>query len=204
MAKTTGRVVEVFSRPWEGRNGTIHLKSFKLEGDSKFYRTGEEDLCKVNDLIEFDYDQKGNVQNLFVTGEATTPPPAQQQAQKQSYGRGFSGSGGGGFKQKQAEKDQYWADKEQYQKDVVEPRITWASAQSDAVVLVNAALQHDLLAFGNANKSAKLGLLLDYVDQVTARFASQRYNAAALLKNVIANQEADKVAAAEEAANDLG
>jgi hypothetical protein len=204
--KTTGRVVEVFSRPWEGRNGTINLKSFKLEGDSKFYRTGENDLCKVNDLVEFDYDAKGNVGALEVTGTATTPPPAQQQVQKQGFSRGYSGGGGGGggFKQKQAEKDQYWADKEQYQKEVVEPRITWASAQSDAVVVVNAALQHDLLAFGNANKSAKLGLLLEYVDQVTARFAAQRYNAAALLKDVIANQEQEVKAAKAEAASDLG
>jgi len=183
--KTTGRITEVFSRPWEGRNGQITLHSFKIEGDNKFYRTGEANVCKVNDLVEFDYDQKGNVTNLMVTGEATTPPPAQATAQRQAWAK----PAGGGFKQKQAEKDQYWADKEAYQKEVVEPRITWASAQSDACVIVVAALQHDLLAFGNANKSAKLGLLLDYVDQVTARFAAQRYNAAALLKDVVENQQ---------------
>jgi hypothetical protein len=64
------------------------------------------------------------------------------------------------------------------------------------VVLVTSALQHDLLAFGSANKSAKLGLLLSYVDTVTERFAAQRYNAAALLKEAV---ESDKAAAAVEA-----
>lgn len=191
--KTTGRVTEVFSRPWEGRNGTITLHSFKIEGDNKFYRSGEDALCKVNDLVEFDFDSKGNVTNLFVTGQATTPPPAQAASQRQSgFGGRPGGSSSGGFKAKQAEKDQYWNDKEQrdiarekYQREVVEPRITWASAQSDAVDIVTAALTHDLLAFGNANKSAKLNLLLEYVDQVTARFAAQRYNAAELLRNAV-------------------
>lgn len=211
MAKTTGRITEVFNRPWEGRNGPITLYSFKIEGDNKFFRTGEDNLCKVNDIVEFDYDQKGNVLNLMVTGQATTPTPAVQNAQRQS---GFAprggGSSSGGFKQKQAEKDAYWADKEardvdkeKHYREVVEPRITWASAQSDAVRVVNAALQHDLLAFGNANKSAKLGLLLEYVDQVTARFAAQRYNAPALLKDAIAATE-ETQAAGKTDSTDLG
>lgn len=212
MAKTTGRVTDVFAKPWEGRNGPITLCSFKIEGDRAYYRTGEEQLCKVNDLVEFDFDQKGNVTGLMVTGQATTPPPAVQNAQRQS---GFAprqgGSNTGGYKQKAAEKDQYWSDKEardvdkeKHYREVVEPRITWASAQSDAVRVVNAALQHDLLAFGNANKSAKLGLLLDYVDQVTARFAAQRYNAPALLKDAIANTEKVDGAAGKADSADLG
>lgn len=186
--RTQGRVTDVFVRPWEGRNGPINLHSFKIEGDNKFFRSGESKLVEVNQLVEFEYDSKGNVNpdSVAVTGVATTPPPAQQQEQKQAWaGKG----GGGGFKAKQAAKDQYWEDKEKRQIEIVEPRITWSSAQSDAVAVVNAALQHDLLAFGNANKSAKLGLLLDYVDQVTARFAAQRFNAAELLKDAISESE---------------
>lgn len=187
--RTQGRVTDVFVRPWEGRNGPINLHSFKIEGDNKFFRSGEAKLVEVNQLVEFEYDSKGNVNpdSVAVTGVATTPPPAQQQEQKQAWaGKGGSG---GGFKAKQAAKDQYWEDKEKRQIEIVEPRITWSSAQSDAVAVVNAALQHDLLAFGNANKSAKLGLLLDYVDQVTARFAAQRFNAAELLKDAISESE---------------
>lgn len=215
MAKTTGRVTDVFAKPWEGRNGPITLCSFKIEGDNKFYRTGEDNLCKVNDIVEFDFDQKGNVTGLMVTGQATTPTPQVQNSQRQSSGYaprsgGFAAGGGGGYKQKAAEKDAYWSDKEardidkeKHYREVVEPRITWASAQSDAVEVVNAALQHDLLAFGNANKSAKLGLLLEYVDQVTARFAAQRYNAPALLKDAIAATE-NTAAAGKTDSTDLG
>ena len=184
-----GQVVEVFERDWAGRTGPIKLYSFKINGDNRFFRTGEESLVKQGDVVEFDADGKGNVSNLFVVDnqpvqqQRSAPPPRT----------------GGGYKQKQAEKDAYWSDKEQRdiareqrQQETVEPRITWSSAQSDAVAVVTAALQHDLLAFGNANKSAKLGLLLGFVDQVTARFAAQRWNAAKLLKQAVENSEFDE------------
>jgi hypothetical protein len=197
--KVTGRIVEVFSRPWEGRNGPITLYSFKLQNDKQFYRTGENELAKQGDFVEFEADAKGNVSSLSVSAvPLAATPPAQPAYKPQGV------AGGGGYKQKAAEKDAYWADKEardvdkeKHYREVVEPRITWASAQSDAVRVVNAALQHDLLAFGNANKSAKLGLLLEYVDQVTARFAAQRYNAPALLKNAISAEDNSKEAASD-------
>ena len=183
MSKTRGRVTDVFTKPWNGRRGPITLHSFKIEGDDKYYRSGEQQVAALNDVIEFDYDANGNVKNVVKVADATTAPPAQAAVNRQGAARNMT-------------KDQYWEEKEQYQRDVVEPRITWASAQSDAVVLVTSALQHDLLAFGSANKSAKLGLLLSYVDTVTERFAAQRYNAAALLKEAV---ESDKAAAAVEA-----
>lgn len=103
--------------------------------------------------------------------------------------------GGGGYRKGGGQRDQYWEDKAKRDIEVVEPRITWASATSDAVKIVTAALQHDLLAFGNANKSAKLGMLLDYVDQVTAKLAVDRFDAANKLNQAIKLQGKAKAAA---------
>lgn len=211
--KTGGRVTETFEREWQGRDGTVILHSFKIEGDNRYFRTGTEQLCEANDLVSFQFDGKNQVSDLTIDGQATTPPPAPARGGSSGSAKGGSSSGksfgGGGstYKQKQAEKDQYWADKEardierdKHNREVVEPRITLASAQSDAVALVTAALQHDLLAFGNANKGAKLGLLLDFVDQVTARFAEQRYNAPTLLAQILA--DADSTSGAEDVDDD--
>jgi hypothetical protein len=123
--------------------------------------------------VEFNADEKGSVSDLIVTKAPIREVP--------------TSAATSGYAEPVVSKDQYWANKDKRTEEVVEPRICFASAQSDAVVLVTTALQHDLLTFGNANKSAKLGLLLDYVDQVTLRFAKQRMDAA----NIINGTEPD-------------
>lgn len=186
----SGVVSKVYTRDWDGRDGPIVLHSFQLEGDRTYYRTGEEQIADEGDFLTFEADGKGNVDHASV--EKGTAPPKKaaspqvpvQQSRSGGFKKGNWGNKGGG-----GAKDKYWEDKEKHQIEVVEPRITWASAQSDAVALVTAALQHDILSFGNANKAAKLGLLLDFVDQITARFATQRFNAASLLKDALALSE---------------
>ena len=210
----SGRVSKVFEKSWDGRNGTVLLHSFQVEGNNKYFRTGEERLCRQGDTVEFTADDRGNVANLMVVDGGSAPAQSNTGAQPSSRSTSYSGKSGGGntWKAKQAEKDQYWSDKEsrdiareQRQQTVVEPRITWSSAQSDAVALVTTALQHDLLAFGNANKSAKLGLLLDYVDQVTKRFADQRWRASELLQEALTEAgDGDTEAAAGRPDVDLG
>ena len=191
MSKRTGVVAKVYEKEWEGRDGMIVLHSFQLDGDRQYYRTGEQRLVKEGEAYTFDADQKGNVDPDSVE---TADPETVERPKASTSGRGFGGSGGrtGGKSwgnKGGGAKNDYWERKETHDREVVEPRITWASAQSDAVDLVSAALQHDLLSFGNAAKGAKLGLLLDYVDQVTARFATQRYNAAELLKDALRDEE---------------
>jgi hypothetical protein len=200
--KTSGVVRDTYTKEWTGRNGdTILLHSFQLDGDNKYYRTGERAVVNIREFVSFDYDGKGNVDvDSLEKKEAPAggPPvsaPAQQQAR--SAGRSFGGGGRG-----KNSRDEYWDEKARRDIEIVEPRITWASATSDAIAIVTAALQHDLLSFGNANKSAKLGLLLDYVDQVTARLATTRYNAAEVLKGAIADQEGLKTQKAKAVAKE--
>jgi hypothetical protein len=190
--KTRGVIEKVFAKDWDGRDGKVTLYSFQLTGDNKFYRTGTEDKARKGDYIEFEFDPKGNVDlDSVKVVEDEAPPAAPAAAAKPSFAGRSSYS-----KPKTSEnweaRAEYWDDKEKrdaakderYQ-TVVEPRITWSSAQSDAVRLVGLALQHDLLSFGNANKAAKLGLLLGYVDQVTARFAASRWNGHANLAEAV-------------------
>lgn len=189
--RASGVVSEVFEREWEGRDGTVVLHSFKLDGDNRYYRTGTTPLVREGDSIAFTADGKGNVDtdSLEKGVDAPRQAPRQQNA-TQAYRRPGGGGGKSWGGKKASDRDGYWERKEARDQEIVEPRITWSSAQSDAVVLVTAALQHDLLSFGNANKGARLGLLLDYVDQVTARFATQRFNAAELLKDAMVSEEA--------------
>lgn len=190
--KVAGKVSRIFANDWNGRNGTIKLYSFKVEGNDKFYRLGEQEpQFRETDYVEFDADDKGKVSNLVVSkdkaasGEGTAPAGRAVGASSgRTAGRGgsFQKAAGGGSR------EDYWQDKEQRdiareqrQHEIVEPRITYCSARSDAVQIVKAALEHDLLAFGNANKSAKLGLLLGYVDQVTQKFAQDAMRAHEIL-----------------------
>jgi hypothetical protein len=196
-AKAQGKVSEVFQREWDGRNGTVILHSFQLEGSGKFYRTGTEQVVQPGQYVRFLYDQKGQVEAGSLE-EVTAPveSPKPEYPKKPTGGSSGKPSGSGGYQKSSGGKGsenwearaEYWdakdqrdAEREKRTVEVVEPRITVASAQSDAVALVATALQHDLLSFGNANKGAKLGLLLGFVDQVTKRFALQRFNASAFL-----------------------
>lgn len=189
--KVAGQVDRIFTKDWRGRNGNVTLYSFKVRGNDQFFRLGEKKPdFRETDSVEFNSDEKGNVSDLIVTKAPAKEVPTS--AATSGYSAPVS-------------KDEYWANKDKRQEEVVEPRICFASAQSDAVALVNAALQHDLLAFGNANKSAKLGLLLDYVDQVTLRFAKQRMDAANIINGVEPEPDYGDDSVAVVAANsDLG
>jgi hypothetical protein len=197
--KVSGTVSKVYTKDWNGRNGNITLHSFQIQGNNKFFRTGEKQLVRQGDTVEFYADDKGNVENLEhvekqdaapVVNSAPRPATAAAPAPKENWdARGA-----------------YWSAREVRDVEVVEPRITWASAQSDAVALVTAALAHDVLSFGNANKGAKLGLLLDYVDQVTSRFAAQRWDASAHVKAAVAahGKDAPEAASAPAQTDELG
>lgn len=162
----SGIVERTYAKAWEGRNGSTTLHSFQIKGDRRYFRTGEKPSPAEGSSIRFSADDKGNVKDLEYVESAA--PKAPTSAPRPAAAKADS-------------REAYWDNKEKRQQEVVEPRITFSSAQSDAVALVTAALQHDILSFGNANKAAKLGLLLDYVDQITERFAAQRWNAHANL-----------------------
>lgn len=180
-----GKVVEMSSRDWTGDDGkTIVLHSFKVNSDNRWFRTGT-DRPNLNegDFVEFEFAPKGNRVDLSSIKQidASEAPPPAPPAAKKSFG-------GGGAKKKGGEnwdaRGKYWEDKEKRDIEVVEPRITFCSAQSDAIDLITAALANDCLSFGNMAKGAKLDYLYELVDQTTLRFYKQRIEAAATIREM--------------------
>lgn len=177
-----GTVERVYERPWAGNDGEVILHSFQLQGDKRYFRTGTDKVVQQGDCITFE--TEGNNQlvkdsltklKAEVTSGATSAPPSSG-----GYQRGGGGWGGG--KPKTTEnfeaRQKYWENKEIRDIEVVEPRITWSASRSAAIEVIGLALQHDALAFGNASKGAKLGMILDFVDEVAARFYHQSMAAA--------------------------
>lgn len=168
-----GTVARTYEKDWNGEDGKIVLHSFQLQGDKRYFRSGTTKMVSEGDAVTFDI--TGNNQLVEASlvkreGEVAAAPRA-----------GYTRPAWGGkpkttenFEARQA----YWENKERRDVEVVEPRITLSAAQRDAIEVVNIAMRHDALAFGNAAKGAKLGMILDFVDEVAARFYSQRINAA--------------------------
>jgi len=187
MTQASGIVKEVTTKAWDN----VTLYSIILEGDREYYRTGSiAPPCGRGDYIEFEFNQQGRNRhvdlNTLVKKEnevKAAPSPtvsSSSPATQASSGYGARRSSGG-YAAKTAEKDAYWANKEQtdvertaYQREVVEPRITLSAAQRDAITVVGLALQHEAIPFGNAAKGARLGIILESIDEVTARFVAQR------------------------------
>jgi hypothetical protein len=204
-----GTVAKTYTRDWQGDDGEVILHSFQLQGDKRYFRTGTDQLVAQGDYITFDIEGNNNVvPHTLEKGKAQTAV-APKPASGGSYGRSSWGGGGKGSaatakpKSDYENKQAYWDDKEKRdidrerrQHEVIEPRITFSSSQRDAIDVVKMALDKDMLSFGNANKAAKYGMLLDYIDEVAARFYAQRINAAETVKGLGSSEP--EAAAAEE------
>jgi hypothetical protein len=166
-----GTIAEFFEREWKDRNTNqdIILRSFKLNNENRFFRTGTNALKQgVGDSISFVADGKGNVDLKSVEAIDASDAPAPK---AQSRG---SASGGGA--------NGYWEKKAQRDQEVTEPRISYSAAQKNATALVAAALAADILSFGQAAKGKKLDMLVDYVEQTTLRLAQMQIAAPEILK----------------------
>lgn len=162
-----GRVKKVFSKAWPGRNGTVYLHSFQLEGDSAFYRTGTSKLVDEGRHVKFAVEGNNNVVEASLEFVQPTPPAEAPAARSAPPAREDFNA-----------RQQYWENKERHDLEVTQPRITYAGASRDAIAVAGLALQHGLLTFGNAGKGAKLPMLLDYIAEVTAALYHQRLNPA--------------------------
>jgi hypothetical protein len=203
-----GTVAKTYTRDWQGDDGEVVLHSFQLQGDRRYFRTGTDMLVSQGDYITFDIEGNNEVvPHTLEKGKAQTQV-APKPASGGSYGRSNWGNRGNGSasaspaKPKSTENFEaraaYWDAKEKRDIEVVEPRITFAAAQRDAIEIVRIALEKDMLAFGNANKGAKLGMLLDFVDETTARFYAQRINAAETVKGLGGNDDGGGAAAKDQ------
>jgi len=176
-------VSKTYTRDWDGEDGTVVLHSFQLNGDKRYFRTGTDQLVSEGDYITFDI--AGNNTVVPESLQKGKAQPAQTAPKPAGTGTGWGGRktfdkpAAAGKSENFEARQKYWEDKERRDIEVVEPRITFSAAQRDAIEIVKVALEKDLLSFGNAAKAAKLPMLLDFVDEVTARFYAQRIDAAA-------------------------
>ncbi|MDJ0764873.1 MAG: hypothetical protein QNJ97_17965 [Myxococcota bacterium] len=178
----------------EAKGEDIVLYSFKLKNDRNYYRTGEECPVEEGDAVRFSYNSRNNNHNVVMSSfeqideedvQERRPPPRSSGRSNQS--RGSTGrsstqrSGGsstrrssGGSSGESSGSSEYWAEKTQHERAVVEPRITWCAARSNAVEIIAAALSHDsgtetkdrILNLGS-KKNERLGILLGMVEEVT-------------------------------------
>lgn len=179
-----GTVAKTYEREWSGNDGNVILHSFQLQGDKRYFRSGTDKLVSEGEAVSFDIE--GNNQ---VVASSLTKMRAETQAAPApggyTQGRGRNSWGGTPKSTENFEaRQKYWENKELRDIEVVEPRITFSAAQRDAIEVIKIAMENDALAFGNASKGAKLGMILDFVDEVTARFYSQRINAAETVKSL--------------------
>ena len=170
-----GVVTEVFEREWQDRDTgeDIILYSFQIEGEKRYFRTGtrKPDVTAGN-AYSFVADAKtGNVDVKSFKSIAADDVPAPK-ARAKSSGGGFKGGA----------RDSYWEDKAKRDVEITEPRISYSAAQRNATALVTAALEADILSFGQAAKGKKLDMLVDFVEQTTLRLAQLQLAAPEILK----------------------
>lgn len=161
-----GVVSFMSEKEWNDRKTgkTIILHSFKVDGDDTFYRTGtDKPPFSKGDSVEF----LCNGQNVDTKSIEVKAGGAPQQPTRNS-----GSTGGGG-----TSRDSYWAEKERrdverderYQKVDI-PRMTFSAARSDAVTLVSAMLQNDVLKLGNKGPEQRYDLIMGYVNKAADEF----------------------------------
>jgi hypothetical protein len=162
MSNTVVGIVQFVNSKPAGK-GTVY--SFKL--NDTWYSLGFNNNAKPNfgkgDKVKFDYEEdqygnkvKGKVQVSKSDGtDAGGNPAPSSGGSKPAY------NAGGG------QKDTYWADKEKYDKQVTAPLIHFQNATTNAVQIVIAALNKDILPVPAGKKKAdQFEHLMEIVAQV--------------------------------------
>jgi hypothetical protein len=185
--QNAGQVTVIEQKEFDGRNGTVTLYSFQIEGSRRWFRTGRVNPSfNEGDYVAFENDDKGNVDlDTVQVGDDAAPP--RQQPRGQSGPRRSSGGGGGPDRSRQRPsggassgsgqtRDGYWAEKEardiareeRYQAVDV-PRMSFSAAQDRAVQLVTGLVQAGALPLGT-KKGDAYDLVMGFVDQTANRF----------------------------------
>lgn len=159
-----GTVTRVGRKGGTGKNGKPYtLFSAQISGFDKFLNFGFKDPgLSEGDVIEVDGDYHGdrgfNVQRHRVTGKEAVPAPA---------ARGQSAPSGGS-------RDDYWKQKEVYDKEHTQPRIQYQNARSHALQFLEILATQDGLpitaAAGKANKAKRYEELKEILDKLTVEF----------------------------------
>ncbi|MEK0324840.1 MAG: hypothetical protein QQN63_03970 [Nitrosopumilus sp.] len=180
-----GVVTRLYEKDWTDRDSgdQIILHSFQIEGNKRYFRTGTKvPPFSEGDSISFVADSQSNNVDLKSVKQVevetvTAPKPT---ASPKSSGSATS-------------RDEYWANKEKNDVEVLRPTIAYSAAQKNATALVAAALAADALSFGSTAKGKRLDMLVDFVELTTLRLASLQTDAPALLKGYEPMAKAEKV-----------
>lgn len=166
-----GVVSRVTSKDWQG----TALYSFQLENDGRWFRTGRTPPTFVNGVnIAFDVvtDPRGNnnvdihtVQQVAGGAAQAVPVSAVTQVSglpSLPVAQGVS-------------KDQYWNEKDRYDKEIRQPAIEYQAARNAAIALVSAMLVHEALPgiTKTANAAKRAEVIEATVDQYTEKFFSE-------------------------------
>lgn len=164
--KITGTISNTSAKDWSGRNGTVVLYSFQLDNGREWYRCGTtKPPFGKGDTVAFEYTDQNGARTL-VDGTMTRTEQAQVQ-------KAPPVAKAGKVQENWDARAAYWDAKEKREIEVVEPRITLSASRTAAIGVIGLALQHDAIVFGNASKGARLGIILDAIDEVTARYYKQ-------------------------------
>lgn len=193
MSNTVIGVVKALSSKQAGK-GTV----YSMNVNETWFQIGwEKPNFNKGDKVKFDYEEtqygnkvKGKVQVSKPDG-TDVGSPAPSSGSKPAY------AAGGG------QKDTYWADKEKYDKQVTAPLIHFQNATTNAVQIVIAALNKDILPVpAGKKKSDQFEHLMEIVAQVRDEINQSYVDKMAELQGVkkspvkeALKQEAEDVAA---------
>ena len=157
MSMTMGVVQKISTRDWTNPEGE-NVKFYSLQMDGEWYSNGSRVLaCAQGDTVQFHWQAKGKYKNitkgtLEVTAAGSGAPAAAPAAAAPKAAVGS--------------RDDYWAKKDAYDKEVRQKLIMYQSATKDAVSIAVAALNKDILPTTGQKKQDKWDSYMAVVQQV--------------------------------------
>lgn len=182
--QAVGVVDRIFTKEVAGGKKTF---SFRLLNDANYYRlnftTPAEVGIKEQTSVQFNFNQGQygpdvDVRSIVITGaNAAKPAGAKPPYQPKKFGSGGS-------------KDDYWENKEVYDKTIREPLIHFQSSYNIAAQLVTAALAKDVLPL-----PAKAGAKFDAFMEMVHNIQEDIYNRIVRHKALLESGEAPQPSA---------
>ncbi len=188
MGQVTGTVYKIFENQLKsGRDSGKTSFSIKLEGDDTYYGTYiNRPSCAAGDNVAFEAVTKGNFTNVDIkTLRVTGGSPQQSSAPNTNKPAG--GAGGG--------RDEYWKNKEAYDKEVTQPHLNYRSATMAAIDIGRVALEKDIIPLGS-KKADKFDIFMELIRKTRNEIYLDYEDAASKLKEgkPIVNREAVELA----------
>lgn len=162
MTKWKGKIVQKANRDWH----TATLYSFKIEGESKWFKTGTVDI-PFDEGVVVSFEERNGKVDLKTVVEETGAAPSESapKSPTQTVVTAVNGPNDS--------RENYWQKREE--RDIAQENSRKiAAARADACTIVAAALAADHLPHAaNTQKGKRLDLLLGYVREITNTFLEE-------------------------------